>query len=228
MGLQVALGRQPRVRRGQAELLRMQNGGCRADDGCYDPAAPVPGRRLPVPRGERHRRRRPTSRCSRRTGSSSVGGVKVGFIGMTLKGTPDIVTASGVAGLTFNDEVADGQHLRRTCCKLQGVKAIVVLLHQGGQPASSAYNYDCNANGPGTGLTGDIVPIAQQLDPADRRGRHRPHAHRLRLRHPRPGRPAATGHQRLLVRPAVHRHRGSATTRATQRLRPLVADRDTT
>ncbi len=32
-------------------------------------------------------------------------GVKVAFIGMTLKGTPTIVTPSGVAGLTFMDEV---------------------------------------------------------------------------------------------------------------------------
>ena len=31
-------------------------------------------------------------------------GVKVAFIGMTLEGTPSIVTPSGVAGLTFNDE----------------------------------------------------------------------------------------------------------------------------
>ena len=33
------------------------------------------------------------------------GGVKVAFIGMTLEGTPTIVTPAGVAGLTFNDEV---------------------------------------------------------------------------------------------------------------------------
>jgi 5'-nucleotidase len=32
-------------------------------------------------------------------------GVKVAFIGMTLEGTPTIVTPSGVGGLTFNDEV---------------------------------------------------------------------------------------------------------------------------
>ena len=32
-------------------------------------------------------------------------GVKIGFIGMTLKGTPDIVTAAGVQGLSFLDEV---------------------------------------------------------------------------------------------------------------------------
>ena len=33
------------------------------------------------------------------------GGIKVAFIGMTLKQTPDIVTKSGVEGLTFTDEV---------------------------------------------------------------------------------------------------------------------------
>ena len=32
-------------------------------------------------------------------------GVKVGFIGMTLENTPNIVTKSGVAGLRFTDEV---------------------------------------------------------------------------------------------------------------------------
>ena len=32
-------------------------------------------------------------------------GVKVAFIGLTLEGTPSIVTRSGVAGLTFKDEV---------------------------------------------------------------------------------------------------------------------------
>ena len=35
----------------------------------------------------------------------NVHGAKIGFIGMTLEDTPDIVTASGVAGLEFKDEV---------------------------------------------------------------------------------------------------------------------------
>jgi len=33
----------------------------------------------------------------------SVGGVKIGFIGMTLEGTPQIVTPLGIAGLRFTD-----------------------------------------------------------------------------------------------------------------------------
>ena len=35
----------------------------------------------------------------------NVHGARIGFIGMTLKDTPSIVTASGVAGLEFTDEV---------------------------------------------------------------------------------------------------------------------------
>ena len=42
----------------------------------------------------------------------NIKGAKIGFIGMTLKETPTIVTASGVAGLEFTDEVADRQRAR--------------------------------------------------------------------------------------------------------------------
>ena len=91
-------------------------------------------------------------------------GVKIGFIGMTLEGTPEIVTAAGVQGLTFLDEVDTANRYAAELQK-QGVQAIVVVLHQGGIPASPAFNYDCNANG-GLGLNGDIVPIAQQITPA--------------------------------------------------------------
>ena len=61
-------------------------------------------------------------------------GAKIGFIGMTLKETPTIVTQAGVAGLEFTDEVKTANalvpQLRR-----KGVKAIVVLIHQGGTPS---------------------------------------------------------------------------------------------
>jgi 5'-nucleotidase len=163
MGLQVASVGNHEFDEGSAELLRMQNGGCRADAGCYDPAHPFPGADFQylsanVIKDSTHQPLFPA------VSVKTVGGVKVGFIGMTLHDTPSIVTASGVAGLTFLDEVQTGNKYAKMLQK-QGVKAIVVLLHQGGIPASPAYNYDCNAGGPGSGLTGDIVPIAQQLSP---------------------------------------------------------------
>ena len=85
-------------------------------------------------------------------------GVKVAFIGMTLEGTPTIVTPSGVAGLTFHDEA---ETVNALVPKLQqrNIEAIVVLLHEGG--SSDGGPQDC-----GTGLTGPIAEIVPQLDDA--------------------------------------------------------------
>jgi 5'-nucleotidase len=104
-------------------------------------------------------------------------GAKIGFIGMTLENTPNIVTASGVAGLDFSDEVETANKLVPVL-KKQGVNAIVVLVHEGGFPASKQnwtapdgttysvnanYDYTCQKGGV---LSGPIVDIAGGLDPA--------------------------------------------------------------
>jgi 5'-nucleotidase len=154
---------------GSAELLRMQNGGCRtnpdgtkAADSCPAGAGTFHGADFPflsanVVRTDTGQTLFPPYVVK------DLGGVKIGFIGMTLKGTPDIVTAAGVQGLTFLDEVSTANKYADILQK-QGVKAIVVLLHQGGLPSSGLYNYDCNAGG-NLGLTGDVIPIAQQISP---------------------------------------------------------------
>ncbi len=107
-----------------------------------------------------------------------VNGARIGFIGMTLKDTPSIVTASGVAGLQFTDEVATANalvpELRR-----KGVNAIIVLIHQGGTPdqqtwvgpdgkpykVNPTYDYTC-AEGGSLKPDSPIIPIAKGLDPA--------------------------------------------------------------
>lgn len=95
----------------------------------------------------------------------NIKGAKIGFIGMTLEETPDIVTASGVAGLEFKDEVETANALVPVL-KAKGVNAIVVLIHQGGTPPSSAaYNAACG-NGAEIAADSPIIPIAQNLDPA--------------------------------------------------------------
>lgn len=59
-------------------------------------------------------------------------GVRVAFIGAVLRQTPTIVTPTGVAGLSFLDEAdAINQHVRKL--KADGVRSIVVLIHQGGR-----------------------------------------------------------------------------------------------
>lgn len=85
-------------------------------------------------------------------------GVKVAFIGMTLEGTPTIVTPSGVAGLSFLDEV---ETVNALVPELQqrNIESIVVLLHEGG--FSDGGMNDC-----GSGLTGPLATIVPALDDA--------------------------------------------------------------
>jgi len=92
------------------------------------------------------------------TAVRTIGGVKVGFIGETLKGTPQIVTPTGVVGLEFLDEAATANKYA-AILKKQGVKAIVLLLHQGGQQSSGADINGC------TGFSGDVLPIVNALSP---------------------------------------------------------------
>jgi 5'-nucleotidase len=86
-----------------------------------------------------------------------VDGKKVGFIGMTLQDTPNIVTKSGVEGLRFTDEVRTANRLVPKLDK-KGVKAIIVLLHEGGFPTSLVANGCADVTGPG-------IEIAKALDP---------------------------------------------------------------
>jgi 5'-nucleotidase len=91
-----------------------------------------------------------------------VGGVRVGFIGMTLKETPTIVTPSGVAGLAFLDEAATVNALIPQL-RARGAEAVVVLIHQGGvvpitQSVSTINLCDGGLNG------SPIKAIVNQLD----------------------------------------------------------------
>ena len=89
-----------------------------------------------------------------------IDGIRIGFIGLTLRGTPAMVMPSGVAGLEFRDEVRTINALVPEL-KAQGVTVFVVLIHQGGQTtARTALDKTC------PGFSGDIVDIADRLDPA--------------------------------------------------------------
>jgi 5'-nucleotidase len=137
---------------GRNELLRMQRGGCNATDTNTCKGADVG---TPVPFEGADFRFLAANVVDTKTGRTLLapygikrfGKTKIAFIGMTLKETPTIVTPSGVAGLSFKDEIetvnALVPRLRR-----RGVEAIVVLLHQGGFQGSTAPNFinDCSAS----------------------------------------------------------------------------------
>jgi 5'-nucleotidase len=91
-----------------------------------------------------------------------VGNAKIAFIGLTLEGTPLIVTPAGVAGLEFRPEVPTINDLVAKLRAEQGVRAFVVLIHQGGfqnGPFPLGYQDSDRCDN----FSGDIVPIVNGL-----------------------------------------------------------------
>ncbi|MEV1048036.1 bifunctional metallophosphatase/5'-nucleotidase [Streptomyces sp. NPDC049916] len=148
---------------GATELARLQNGGCHPVEGCYEKGRKFKGADFPY---------LAANVTKEKTGKPLLkpytvwkkNGVRIGFIGVTLEGTPDIVTAEGVKGLKFHDEVETVNKYARELDR-KGVKSIVALIHEGGAPASTSYNYDCDSPGAGDGISGPIVDIAKGITP---------------------------------------------------------------
>ncbi|MFJ5308321.1 bifunctional metallophosphatase/5'-nucleotidase [Streptomyces sp. NPDC088350] len=148
---------------GAKELARLQNGGCHPTDGCYTDKK-FKGADFPYLAANvlDEKTKKPILKPY---WVWKKNGVKVGFIGVTLEGTPGVVSADGVKGLQFKDEVETINKYAKELQK-QGVQSIVALIHEGGFPASSSYNYDCDASGGGSGISGPIVDIAKNVTPA--------------------------------------------------------------
>lgn len=147
---------------GAKELARLQNGGCHPKDGCYTDEE-FQGADFPYLAANvlDEKTKKPILKPY---WVWKKNGVKVGFIGVTLEGTPDIVSAEGVKGLSFKDETETINKYAKVLQK-QGVKSIVALIHEGGFPASTSYNYDCDSPGAGDGISGPIVDIAKNVTP---------------------------------------------------------------
>jgi 5'-nucleotidase len=141
---------------GWHELVRLQEGGCHPVDGCQDgddfAGANFQFLAANVVRKDNGKTIFPAYKIR------SFGTAKVAFIGMTLEGTPSIVTPSGIADLDFKDE-ADTVNALIPEIKAKGVETIVVLVHEGGVQASPAPYNGC------VGLSGAIVDIVKRLDP---------------------------------------------------------------
>ncbi|MFD4177385.1 bifunctional metallophosphatase/5'-nucleotidase [Streptomyces anulatus] len=148
---------------GAAELARLQNGGCHPVEGCYEKGKKFKGADFPYLAANVTKEKTGRPLLKPYTVWKKKG-VKIGFIGVTLEGTPDIVTANGVKGLKFHDEVETINKYARELDR-KGVKSIVALIHEGGAPASTSYNYDCDSPGAGDGISGPIVDIAKGITP---------------------------------------------------------------
>jgi 5'-nucleotidase len=152
---------------GLVELYRMMNGGCHPVDGCQD-GDPFFGsvfgylaanvffagtEKTILPPYEVRK----------------VGNAKIAFIGMTLEGTPLIVTPSAIAGLDFRDEVETVNNLIARL-KRNDIRTFVVLLHEGGFQNAPFSNANPAQNLPGwagidncDNLQGAIVDIAKNI-----------------------------------------------------------------
>ena len=164
---------------GVDELLRMQYGNQRGGDGCH----PIDGCQDGTPLAGSIFQYLAANVFYAGTNTTilppyevhTVGNAKIAFIGLTFEGTPSVVTPSAVEGLEFRPEIATTNALVDKLRREQGVKAFVVLLHQGGAqrppapPASPAttptgdeytdVNRCVNFNGP------EMDAIAQGIDP---------------------------------------------------------------
>lgn len=177
-GLQIATVGNHEFDEGWAELYRMQKGGCHPVDGCQD-GTPFAGARFEYlsanvrldpaqvdPQLLARSGWRPSPSTSLGAGSSGpqtlfpattvreIDGVKVGFIGLVVQATADIVSPAGLRGVTFRPEAEAGNEAAAALVR-QGVRTIIVVIHEGGDAATADVN--------GCGITGPIIDIANGL-----------------------------------------------------------------
>jgi 5'-nucleotidase len=159
IGLEVSSVGNHEFDEGVTELLRMQRGGCHPTDGCQD--------------GDGFRGARfhylAANTINNKTGLpilppidiKLVDGVPVGFVGATLEGTAGIVNPAGIKDVHFTNVVQTANKWSNVL-KLLGVKAQVLLVHEGGGQGSATPTpgvSDC------TGFSGPIVDIVKGLNP---------------------------------------------------------------
>ena len=143
---------------GVTELLRIQNGGCHPVDGC-DTGHTYAGADFQfLAANVVYKNNGKTILPAYKT--RSFAGARVGIIGLTLEGTPNIVSSSGIQTVNFLDEAAS-INAAVAELKQKGVETIVVLVHEGGAQSASFNTTTINGC---TGFSGAISGVVSQLD----------------------------------------------------------------
>lgn len=160
MGLDVASVGNHEFDRGTGELRRMQDGGCEVFT-LRTPCAvePFAGAGFAYLAGNVVDAAGATLLPG--TAMREIDGARIGFIGLTLVGTANLVAAQATDGYTFLDEAQTANALAADL-RAQGADTVVLLIHEGAD-VDPRYNLTgC------PGLSGPIVRIAAALDPAIR------------------------------------------------------------
>jgi len=143
---------------GTEELKRLQRGGCHPVDGCQDgdgfSGASFKYLSANVVLKSTQKPLLPAYEIR------DIDGVKVGFVGMTLKGTPSIVNPAGIANVEFLDEAVTANYYAGLL-RAKGVKALVLLVHEGGAQASAPPPDPSSC----ANFAGAITPIVANLRP---------------------------------------------------------------
>jgi len=147
---------------GRKELLRQQHGGCdspRPNKACKL-APDFKGARFPY---------LAANVLDKATGKpflpayriETVKGMKVGIVGVVLQGTASVAMSSAIAGLDF---IGEAEAINRALPQMraEGAQVFLALVHEGGSTDESPEQPNCK------GLTGGVVDIVKQLDPAIR------------------------------------------------------------
>ncbi|MDP4501218.1 bifunctional metallophosphatase/5'-nucleotidase [Nonomuraea turcica] len=179
LGLKVAAVGNHEFDEGYAELRRIMDGGCHPVDGC-SPAGEWKGAKFDYV-GANVLFKNPNEKTDALSALGAkqsevkqlladwgvpalppvsvkwMNGVPIGFIGLVTQTTPSIVTTEGIKDLKFVDEVK-AANVASKLLKLVGVKAQVVLVHEGDQVTTGQSPDACSAI-PGVGNR-----IATQVD----------------------------------------------------------------
>jgi 5'-nucleotidase len=180
LGLKVAAVGNHEFDEGYAELRRIMDGGCHPVDGC-SPAGEWTGAKFDYV-GANVLLKNPNEKTDALAALGAqeaqvkkmlsdwgvpalppvsvkwMNGMPIGFIGLVTQTTPSIVTTEGIKDLKFVDEVK-AANVASKILKLVGVKAQVVLVHEGDQVNTGQSPDACSAI-PGLGNR-----IATQVDP---------------------------------------------------------------
>jgi len=140
------------------ELIRMQEGGCHPVDGCLDGDEFGGAEFRFLGANVTWKKNDKTIFPAYKT--KTFNGVHIAFIGMTLEGTPNIVSPSGISELNFLDE-AETVNALIPELKQKGIETIVVLIHEGGDQSTS--DGSTNPNGC-VGVSGPILDIVNNFD----------------------------------------------------------------
>jgi 5'-nucleotidase len=168
-GLQISAVGNHELDEGWWELHRMQRGGCHPVDGCQDgtpyggatftylaanisldPSRADPGvvARAALPRTD-------VQPLFPAYTIREVDGVRIGFIGVILQEAPTVIIPASVRGLIFGPE-ADAANEAARVLREQGVRAIVILIHEGGVPGGGDIN-GCD------GISRDLVDMVNRM-----------------------------------------------------------------